>query len=141
MIKRSLAVGRHRTSVSLEDAFWYAFQAIARERRMPLSQLVSNVDADRQHSNLSSAIRVFVFDQRCNPFKDAQPQNKPPRDSADSAVAKRGPDDQSRTGSFQDLSVGIEFVQRPLVQRLRIALAIAGKEDQRAGDFLAQWVI
>ena len=64
IIKRSIVVGHHKTSISLEDAFWDEFRAIARERNVHLSQLVEGIDAEREHSNLSSAIRIFVFDQR-----------------------------------------------------------------------------
>jgi predicted DNA-binding ribbon-helix-helix protein len=95
VVKRSLAVGRHRTSVSLEDAFWSEFQAIARERRIPVSQLVGNIDADRQYNNLSSAIRVFVFELRYSQLEDAQRENKPPGGGAGSDAAECGPDDQS----------------------------------------------
>jgi predicted DNA-binding ribbon-helix-helix protein len=59
--KRSIVIAGHKTSVSLEDAFWYSFKEIAGERDMTLSDLVAAVDADRQHTNLSSAIRLFVL--------------------------------------------------------------------------------
>lgn len=64
VIKRSIVVGRHKTSVSLEDVFWMELRKIAEQRHLTLSQLVADIDAERQHSNLSSAIRVFVFEQR-----------------------------------------------------------------------------
>lgn len=64
--KRSLLVGRHRTSVSLEDVFWNALRAIANERIVSLSQLVDKIDSERQHTNLSSAIRLFVYEHYCN---------------------------------------------------------------------------
>ena len=60
--KRSVVIGRHKTSVSLEDAFWKGFNEIAASRNMTLSDLLSTIDSDRQHGNLSSAIRLFVFD-------------------------------------------------------------------------------
>jgi len=63
VIKRSLVVGGHKTSVSLEDAFWNELRAIAHRRRVHLSQLVGFIDSQRQHCNLSSAIRLFVFDE------------------------------------------------------------------------------
>ncbi|HEY1363694.1 MAG TPA: ribbon-helix-helix domain-containing protein [Xanthobacteraceae bacterium] len=62
VIKRSIVVAGHKTSVSLEDAFWNVLQEIAEERDMTLSRLVGLIDADRQHANLSSAIRLFVLD-------------------------------------------------------------------------------
>lgn len=65
VLKRSIVVGRHKTSVSLEDVFWNELRNIAHESGMHLSQLVARIDADRQHGNLSSAIRLFVFEQSC----------------------------------------------------------------------------
>jgi predicted DNA-binding ribbon-helix-helix protein len=64
VVKRSLVVGGHKTSVSLEDAFWLELRAIAQSLGVHLSQLVGSIDLERQHSNLSSAIRLFVFEYR-----------------------------------------------------------------------------
>jgi len=61
VIKRSIVVAGHKTSVSLEDAFWKGLKEIADGRRSTLSDLVASIDADRHHSNLSSAIRLFVL--------------------------------------------------------------------------------
>ena len=60
--KRSIVVRGHKTSVSLEDAFWNSLKEIGGERHMTLSDLVAAIDSQRQHSNLSSAIRLFVLD-------------------------------------------------------------------------------
>ena len=60
MTKRSLVIDGHRTSVSLEDAFWDEFAAIARGRGVSLNALAAEIDRARQ-GNLSSAIRVFVL--------------------------------------------------------------------------------
>jgi predicted DNA-binding ribbon-helix-helix protein len=62
VVKRSIVVAGHKTSVSLEDAFWNALREIAGERQMTLSDLVAAIDSQRQHGNLSSAIRLFVLD-------------------------------------------------------------------------------
>jgi predicted DNA-binding ribbon-helix-helix protein len=62
IVKRSIVVAGHKTSVSLEDTFWEALREIARKRRKTLSDLVSSIDMGRDHYNLSSAIRLFVFD-------------------------------------------------------------------------------
>jgi predicted DNA-binding ribbon-helix-helix protein len=59
--KRSINIAGHKTSVSLEDAFWNCLKEIASERGMPLNDLVATIDADRNHANLSSAIRLFVL--------------------------------------------------------------------------------
>ncbi len=62
VVKRSIVVAGRKTSVSLEDIFWEALREIARKRRLTVSGLVSSIDLQREHYNLSSAIRVFVFD-------------------------------------------------------------------------------
>jgi predicted DNA-binding ribbon-helix-helix protein len=61
IVKRSIVIAGHKTSVSLEDAFWKALKAIAGEHEMNLSELVTSIDSDRRHSNLSSAIRLYVL--------------------------------------------------------------------------------
>jgi predicted DNA-binding ribbon-helix-helix protein len=61
VIKRSVVVGGHKTSVSLEDDFWDALKGIAREHRVTLSDLVGSLDEQRQHGNLSSTLRLFVL--------------------------------------------------------------------------------
>jgi len=62
VVKRSIVIAGHKTSVSLEDAFWRCLKEIANGRDMTLSDLVATVDTDRRHGNLSSAIRLFVLD-------------------------------------------------------------------------------
>jgi predicted DNA-binding ribbon-helix-helix protein len=62
VIKRSIVIAGHKTSVSLEDAFWQSLKEIARERDMTLSELAASIDSERRHGNLSSAIRLFVLD-------------------------------------------------------------------------------
>jgi predicted DNA-binding ribbon-helix-helix protein len=62
VIKRSIVIAGHKTSVSLEDAFWIALKEIAGSRDMTLSELVASIDQDRRHGNLSSGIRLFVLD-------------------------------------------------------------------------------
>jgi predicted DNA-binding ribbon-helix-helix protein len=59
--KRSVVIAGHKTSVSLEDAFWECLRGIANERGQTLSALVASIDDDRQRANLSSAIRSFVL--------------------------------------------------------------------------------
>ena len=62
VIKRSIVIAGHKTSVSLEDAFWKGLKDIAAGRRTTLSDLVAAIDSERRHGNLSSAIRLFVLD-------------------------------------------------------------------------------
>lgn len=60
MKKRSVVISGHRTSVSLENAFWHALKTIASESGQTVNQLVSDIDRERS-GNLSSAIRVFIL--------------------------------------------------------------------------------
>jgi len=62
VVKRSIVIAGHKTSVSLEDAFWKGLKEIAGNREMTLSDMVAAIDTDRRHGNLSSAIRLFVLD-------------------------------------------------------------------------------
>jgi predicted DNA-binding ribbon-helix-helix protein len=61
VVKRSIVVADHKTSVSLEDEFWKGLKEIAALRLTNLSSLVSKIDSQREHGNLSSAIRIFVL--------------------------------------------------------------------------------
>ncbi|CAN5473712.1 ribbon-helix-helix domain-containing protein [soil metagenome] len=76
--KRSVVVGGHKTSVSLEAGFWSGVKEIAQSRKMTLSELVGDIDANRNQGNLSSAIRLFVLDYyrnyNANETKDEDPQ-------------------------------------------------------------------
>jgi predicted DNA-binding ribbon-helix-helix protein len=62
VVKRSIVIAGHKTSVSLEDAFWRGLKEIATSRRVTLSDLVASIDTDPEHGNLSLAIRLFVLD-------------------------------------------------------------------------------
>ncbi len=63
VVKRSVAIAGHRTSVSLEAPFWDALKDIARRRGGSVQQLIGEIDAARGEHNLSSAIRVFVLQE------------------------------------------------------------------------------
>ena len=63
VIKRSVVFNGHKTSVSLEDAFWNSLKEIAHTHGVTLSKLVAEIDKARQHNNLSSAVRLFVLDR------------------------------------------------------------------------------
>jgi len=73
VVKRSIVIAGHKTSVSLEDAFWTSLKEIATSRAMTLSELVASIDTGRQHGNLSSAIRLFVLDH----FRSGGPATAP----------------------------------------------------------------
>lgn len=63
MIKRSIVIAGHRTSVSLEQLFWQQLKQIADQRSISLNALVQSIDRERDGENLSSAIRVFVLNE------------------------------------------------------------------------------
>jgi predicted DNA-binding ribbon-helix-helix protein len=80
VVKRSIVIAGHKTSISLEDAFWKALKDIALAQRTTLSDLVATIDSQRRHGNLSSAIRLFVlehFQERAE-----SPANNGPDDAA-----------------------------------------------------------
>jgi predicted DNA-binding ribbon-helix-helix protein len=60
--KRSVVVGGHKTSVSLEDEFWSSMREIAHAQGVTVSTLIEDIDKTRGQNNLSSAIRLFVLD-------------------------------------------------------------------------------
>jgi predicted DNA-binding ribbon-helix-helix protein len=62
VVKHSLVIAGHRTSISVEDAFWRRLSRIAAERGLSVNALAALVDASRGDANLSSAIRVFVLE-------------------------------------------------------------------------------
>ncbi len=61
VVKRSVTVAGHPTSVSLEAAFWDALRDLARQRGVSVHSLIGEIDTGRGAQNLSSAIRVFVL--------------------------------------------------------------------------------
>ena len=61
VVKRSIVIDGHKTSVSLEDPFWTDLKKIAHTQQVTLSELVTKIDGRREQSNLSSAIRLFVL--------------------------------------------------------------------------------
>jgi predicted DNA-binding ribbon-helix-helix protein len=61
VLKRSVVIAGHKTSVSLEEQFWSALKEAAKHRNMTPSELIGEINAERGHGNLSSAIRLFVL--------------------------------------------------------------------------------
>jgi len=59
--KRSVLINGHKSSVSLEEAFWTALKEIARAKQQTLSDLVSAIDRDRKTGNLSSSLRLYAL--------------------------------------------------------------------------------
>ena len=70
IVKRSVIIAGHKTSVSVEDAFWKGLKAIAGERDMNMSELITSIDSARQHNNLSSAIRLYVLNHYQSALKN-----------------------------------------------------------------------
>ena len=68
IVKRSIVIAGHKTSVSLEDAFWRGLKEIAHTHRTTLSTMVGQIDKGRSQANLSSAIRLFVLDRLRTPL-------------------------------------------------------------------------
>jgi predicted DNA-binding ribbon-helix-helix protein len=61
VVKRSVVIAGHKTSVSLEGTFWKSLREIGIGRNMGLSAMVAAIDSERQYGNLSSSIRLFVL--------------------------------------------------------------------------------
>ncbi len=80
VVKRSIVIAGHKTSVSLEDAFWKALKEIAAGRDVTLSELVGTIDAERRHGNLSSAVRLFVLDYYRARTSGYSESGNPPRE-------------------------------------------------------------
>ena len=62
IVKRSVAIAGHRTSVSLEQSFWDELKRLAQERGVSINALIADIDARRARTNLSSAIRLEILD-------------------------------------------------------------------------------
>src|SRR5215813_6381082 len=90
VVKRSIVIAGHKTSVSLEDAFWTGLKEIAGGRGMTLSELVASIDQDRRHGNLSSAIRLFVLDYYRSQIIEEKGEHTPMRDLAVARTAQNG---------------------------------------------------
>ncbi len=61
--RRAVTVAGHRTSVSIEDAFWTALKEIAAADGVSINALITAIDEGRTGRNLSSAVRVYVLDR------------------------------------------------------------------------------
>ena len=70
IVKRSFVIDGHKTSVSLENAFWSDLKEIARAQETTLSNLLAKIDETRQNGNLCSAIRLFVLAHAMNSDTD-----------------------------------------------------------------------
>jgi predicted DNA-binding ribbon-helix-helix protein len=76
VMKRSVILAGHKTSVSVEDAFWQSFKEIAVRRHLTVSALLTAIDSERHHGNLSSAIRLFVLTFYRDQVEDTHKQHE-----------------------------------------------------------------
>ncbi len=77
VVKHSVVIAGHRTSVSLEDAFWRALKDIAAQEGVSLAALIARVDAGRGEANLSSALRVFVLERALEVHPPLEGEGRP----------------------------------------------------------------
>jgi predicted DNA-binding ribbon-helix-helix protein len=84
IVKRSIIIAGHKTSVSLEDAFWKGLKEITRARGLTVSEPVGAIDSERTQGNLSSAIRLLVLDHYQSQIR-AQASTKSARGQRQSA--------------------------------------------------------
>jgi len=61
VLKRSLTIAGHRTSIALEPEFWAALEKLAASRAIRLTELIEEIDSARDGPNLSSALRVAIL--------------------------------------------------------------------------------
>lgn len=64
IVKHSVSIGRHRTSISMEKVFLDKLKAICRLQGKSMKKIIEEIDGKRDHENLSSAIRIFVLENR-----------------------------------------------------------------------------
>ena len=95
IIKRSIVIAGHKTSVSLENEFWNGLKDIGRSNDMTLSELVGDIDTRRLNGNLSSAIRLFVLGH----FRaDAAPRGVEIQIQGEHSIAPSNGDGAGHTG-------------------------------------------
>jgi len=78
IIKRSVVIDGHKTSVSLEEPFWTLVREIADAEHLSVSSLLREIDRQRRHANLSSAIRVYVLGTVRARAEASGPHGEPP---------------------------------------------------------------
>jgi predicted DNA-binding ribbon-helix-helix protein len=87
IVKRSVSLGGHKTSISLEDAFWNYLKEVADSRGVSVSVIVAEIQAQDRRTNLSSAIRLFVLEHACLRCTEAERGLMPPERPALAANA------------------------------------------------------
>ena len=77
VVKHSMIVNGRDSSVSIEGAFWNALKEIAATREVSVSDLIATINKERQHTNLSSVLRLFVLDHYCAQVDDRKLAERP----------------------------------------------------------------
>jgi predicted DNA-binding ribbon-helix-helix protein len=90
ILKRSVAIAGHRTSISLEEPFWAALKELAGRDSLSVQALIGRIDAERGEQNLSSAIRVFVLASLRNAPPPTPPGSSPIPPEGEAAARRRG---------------------------------------------------
>ncbi|MBI1205234.1 MAG: hypothetical protein GC182_22235 [Rhodopseudomonas sp.] len=90
IVKRSVVINGHKTSVSVEDLFWNTLKKMAIDARVSVSELIANIDGARKAGNLSSAIRTYVLAHHINNGGGHLLGRKPDGDGLDHAAAQFG---------------------------------------------------
>lgn len=85
MTKRSVIIGQHWRSLSLEDGFWRQLREIARTQGSTVTELIAEIDESRQPGYLSSAIRLFVLEY----FRAKSNVTEPVRRQAEAQMHQR----------------------------------------------------
>jgi predicted DNA-binding ribbon-helix-helix protein len=111
VVKRSIVIAGHKTSVSLEEAFWRGLKGIATARHTSLSTLVGAIDAKRPRGNLSSAIRLFVLDH----FQ-ARLAGPGAGELGDQAQSNLGPVEGARVGDRRSTLIGAPLAGESLMR-------------------------
>lgn len=65
IIKRSVKISGHATSVSLEEPFWAVLKTLARDKNLSLNEMISEIDHAQLSNNLSSAVRLYILQELC----------------------------------------------------------------------------
>jgi predicted DNA-binding ribbon-helix-helix protein len=80
IVKRSVRINRRKTIIGLEHEFWNALKEIATDHNISIERLILKIDNEREQSNLSSAIRLFVLGYYCQQLAAADQRPSPRSD-------------------------------------------------------------
>ena len=97
--KRSVVVSKKRTSVSLEDSFWYSLQAIVRMENTTIENYIEKIERQRNTPNLSSNLRIAVLEY----FQQIAASNLAARGNNVGAIAAMGRAPDSPADALREL--------------------------------------